>query len=286
MSTTNPPNAAAPLALVRQELPNLQAILALNARPGTDVATIAQQELLYLEQISLTTPAILECEPFSIVMAVKGIMKRNITIDPQAGLAYVKTRSVKINNQWKKVLDISPSANGLISINRQLGRILDYTNPAVIKNAEGRCIGGSMRILLPSYPQPRWEEYEYDESDIKRWQRASHKENSRTWKSDSGKPAPDDKTLNYANALYTSTNGGVDKEFLKSKIIRHSLGKKGTNPNEIAGIKVYDVANEIVVDPAVDYIASSDGEFTPHEDMGSTITTPTDNSEIPNADEL
>jgi len=278
MSTTNPPNAA-PLALVRQELPNLQAIIALNARPGTDVATIAQQELLYLEQAAYNTPAILECEPFSVVMAVKSVMKQNLTMDPQAGLVYVKTRNVKVNNEWKKVLEIQPSANGLVSINRQCGRILDYTNPVVTKDAAGKVTGVSMEILRPSYPQPRWEKYQYDESDFLRWRRASHKDRGR------GKADANEQTLNYANALYTSQNGGIDSEMSRAKCIRHSLKKLGTNQNETAAMRIYDVPKDIIVDPGVDQYAQED-EFTPYADVSSTLTTPQTPLDIPNADDL
>lgn len=269
---------AQPLELVRQELPNLQAIIALNARPGTDVATIAQQELLYLEQAAYNTPAILECEPFSVVMAVKSVMKQNLTMDPQAGLVYVKTRNVKVNNEWKKVLEIQPSANGLVSINRQCGRILDYTNPVVTKDAAGKVTGVSMEILRPSYPQPRWEKYQYDESDFAKWRKYSHRDRSR------GKQDASDQTMNYANALYTSQNGGIDGEMARSKCIRHSLKKLGTNPNEVAAMKVYDVPKQIIVDPEID--AAGMDEFTPYQDMGSQMATPQTPSEIPSADEL
>jgi hypothetical protein len=278
------------LDLVKQELPAIQAIIALNARPGTDVATIALQELQFLEQIAMTLPAVHECEPLSVVMAVKSAMKWNLTLDPQAGLIYVKTRSVKINNQWRKVLDISRSANGLISFNRQIGRILDYTNPAVVKSAQGKVIGGSMEILKPSYPQPRWEKYEYDESDIRRWMAYSHKENARNWKPESGKPEPNATTLNHANALYTSFNGGIDPEFMRAKICRRSMGRLGGNQNEAGAIKVYNVPHERLVDPGIDMLAAEDGEYTPVEEMPGDEAPPPAHvnppSNIPNSDDL
>lgn len=260
------------LELVKQELPTIEAILRLNSRPNTDVSTIAQQELLYLEQIAQTNKAVYECEPFSVVMAVKSVMKQNLTLDPAAGLVYVKSRNVNVapqgqQAQWKKVLEIMPSANGLISIARQCGRILDYKNPQIIKDSDGKNIGGSMEILKPSPGQPRWETYSFDESDIQRWRMASHKENSRN-KADANAT-----TLNYANPLYTSWKGGIDTEFLRSKLIRHSLKKLGTNPNEQAAVRIYDVPKERVVDPEIDMHANEEITYIEHESL-------------PNADEL
>lgn len=275
----NQPTTPGALTLVKQELPNLQALIALNARPGTDVATIAAQELLYLEQIGMTVPAIYECEPFSVVMAIKSVLKQNLTLDPQSGLVYVKTRNVKVGNDWKKVLDIQPSANGLVSINRQCGRILDYTNPQVTKDAAGKVIEVSMEILRPSYPAPRWEKYTYDEADFAKWRKYSHKDRGR------GKQDANEQTMNYANALYTSQNGGIDGEMARSKCIRHSLKKLGTNPNEVAAMKVYDVPKTVIVDPNID--AAGEDDFTPYEDMGGGSTNEqTPSFTTPNVDEL
>lgn len=276
-----------PLALVKQELPTIEKILALNAPPGVDIATIAAQEFMNLEAIAQTKPDIHQCTPMSVLLAVKSVMQKNLTLDPYAGLVYVKTRKVNTApygqpENWVKVAEMMPTANGLISINRQLGRVLDYTNPKVTKDATGRVVGVSMQLLKPSYGEPRWELYEFDESDFMRWRIASHKENSR------GKKDADPSALNYANPNYTSHKGGIDPEFSRAKCIRHSLKKLGTNPQEKA-TKLIPVKQEIVVNPEVDeYIEyTTDGEVvTPHTEVNTaTNNTPTQ-SEMPNTDEL
>lgn len=253
------------LEVVKNELPEIQALISLNSKPGTDVATIAKQELVYLEELALYNPVILDCEPLSIVLAVKRVMKQNLTLDPDAGLVYVTTRNVKVGDTWKKALKINPSANGLISINRQTGNILDFTRPKVDKDASGKVVGVSMRLLLPSTPEPRWEDYEFDESDFRRWQVASHKENSRGYKDGSGKPKPDANTLNYANPNYTNFNGGIDPEFARAKCIRHSVKKLGTNVNEKRDLYPRDFSNFKVVDVAVDREAAEEIIYTGEE---------------------
>jgi hypothetical protein len=277
------------LDIVKKELPILEKILALNARPGTDVATIAAQEFIFLETIAQTKPELLQCTPQSIILAVRGVMKQNLTLDPYAGLVYIKTRNVNIGTQdrkeWVKVAEMTPTANGLISINRQLGRILDYTNPKVKKDSAGKVIGVSMQILKPSYPRPRWETFEFDESDFKRWRLASHKENGR------GKSDANLEAMNYANQSYTNFNGGIDPEFARAKCIRHTLKKLGTNPQEGNTIKIYDMLKDRVVDPEKDIeddpddISNDDSGYSTHIVLDSELNKPPPD-DMPNADEL
>lgn len=219
------------ISIIQKELPQIEALISLNSKQGTDVKTLALQELEYLKQVALAKKDINECEPMSVLLGVKYAMKNNLTLDQNAALVYIKTRSINTGTQqspvWKKVLEITPSANGLISINRQIGRILDVKNPVVKKDAQGKVISVEVELLVPSVPNPRWDKREFDESDFTRWARASHKENSR------GKQDADLTKLNYANPNYTSWKGGIDPEFARAKAIRHGLKKLGTNPNEI-----------------------------------------------------
>lgn len=254
------------MQLLKNELPTLKALMGLNARPGTDVETMALQELEYLKISAISKPDILSCIPVSIIAAVKSVLKKNLTLDPESGLVYIKTRNIALEKdsngkvvKWGKILEIQESANGLISVNRQCGRILDLKRPEVEKDSNGKVIKVWVELLLPSYGGPRWEKREYDESDFKRWAIASHKENSRTWKEDSGKPKPDSEKLNYANPNYTSWQGGIDPEFARAKAIRHGLKKLGTNQNEVKmnGIIIQDAKN-ISIDPAKDQEAMYD----------------------------
>lgn len=259
------------MAVVKQELPQFKALIALNARPGTDVETLAIQELEFLQQRALTVPAIYECVPQTIVMAVKGAISKNLSLDPDAGLLYVKTRNVKSGDQWMKVLEVQPTANGLISINRQCGRVLDVKRPEVTKDASGKVISVYVEFLLPSYDlngnkTARWEKVSFDEDDFYRWRRASHKENGRN------KQDANAETMNYANENYTNFRGGIDPEFARAKAIRHGLKKLGTNMNErrMDKIDVVDAKYKLV-DEAADEAAANDEGFTPAEVVGSQV---------------
>lgn len=260
--------------IVKPELPNLMAILSLsNENANNSIETMALQELNYLEQQALAKPEIATCHKTSIVLAVKNVMRKNLTLDPSAGLVYVKTRKMQINNVWQEVLEIQETVNGLLSYNRQLGRILDFERPQVQKNDKGRVIGVTMRLLLPSPLGPRWELFDYDESDFKRWATYSHKERSRSYKPNNGKEEPNITTLNYANQLYRSWEGGIDPEFARAKCIRHSVKKLGTNPNENAILIKLAPTEQLAIDAnvAVAETADDNGEFAWHEEVTSTV---------------
>lgn len=253
--------------IIKPELPNLMAILSLNSDKNNDtLQTIALQELNYLEQQAVNKPELLTCQPLSIILGVKNVLRKNLTLDPSAGLVYIKTRRAQVNGAWIDVLDLQETANGLLSYNRQLGRILDYTNPKIQKDEKGRVVGVSMRLLKPSPLGPRWEDYEYDESDFRRWATYSHKDRSRN-KQDASL-----ETLNYANQLYRSWMGGIDPEFARAKCIRHTLKKLGSNPNE--GLQVLQpIANVSIIntDMAMAEAGEGDGEYTHAEEIKSTI---------------
>lgn len=276
-----------PMELLKSEIPQLAALLRLNAFDGVDVETLALQELEYLRMAALTTPEIMNCEPKTVLMAVKTVIKQNLSMDPSAGLVYIKTRTVYIKQPGLadlaiKVLEIQPSANGLISINRQCGRILDIKNPVVEKDASGKVIGVSVEILLPSTPSPRWEKRVFDESDFCRWQRASHKEMGR-YKTDFNTPESTS-SLKYANANYTSWKGGIDPEFARAKAIRHGLKKLGANQNEGRMMKIIvPTEKQIIIDSEKDNQASSD-EVTYTAIVEETTNEPVKSGLQPNND--
>lgn len=272
-----------PMELLKSEVPQLKALLKLNAAEGVDVETLALQELEYIRMASLSNPAIMECMPQTVLMAVKSVLKQNLSMDPNAGLVYIKTRNVKVKTaagaeESKKALEIMPSCNGLISINRQCGRILDIKNPVVSKDGQGKVTGVSVEILLPSTPSPRWETRSFDESDFKRWQIASHKENGRN------KQDAKMEFLNYANPNYTSWKGGIDPEFARAKAIRHGLKKLGVNQNEGRMINIVIPAEkQIVIDESKDQEALAD-ELITHDAVvvESTTNEPTEKLDTTN----
>lgn len=258
--------------ILEPEIPTLMAILSLS-NEAKDLQTVVLQELTYLEQHALAKPEIINIakgnpqQQQTIVLAIKNTMRKNLTLDPSAGLVYVKTRKLQLGNQWVETLEIQETANGLLSFNRQLGRILDFTRPKVTKNDKGRVTGVSMRLLLPSPLGPRWEDFDYDESDFKRWATYSHKERSRN------KADADAKALNYANHLYRSWEGGIDPEFARAKCIRHSVKKLGTNSNEGALVINLNLPKEKLLDAEVALAEAADdnGEFAWSEEVSTTI---------------
>lgn len=253
-SNTPAPAEPKPMELLKSAVPELKAIMKLNAADGVDVETLALQELEYIRMAAINTPAILDCMPQTIIMAVKSVLKQNLSMDPASGLVYIKTRNVnmKVNgaDNWKKALEITPTCNGILSIAYQCGKIIDHKFPTVKKNEAGKVTSVIFEYQVKS---GRWEAREFDESDFERWMRASHKENGR------GKNDADANKLNYANANYTSWKGGVDPEFARAKSIRHALKKLGTNPNE-GKFNTITIPSEkkIVIDPVIEQEAIND----------------------------
>jgi hypothetical protein len=275
------------LQLLNSEIPQLEAIIGLNALPGTNLKAMVMQELEYLSNLSLTQHAISDCIPASVVAAVKSVLKKNLTLDPDAGLVYVKTRSVYVKddkgkNVKAKVLEIQETAGGKISVARQSGRILDIKQPIIKYTSSNKVESVTIELLIPSAPEPRWESFVFNEIHFTRWKAASHKENSRgyeylTQEEKVKKEKPDAAKCNYANALYTSFNTGIDPEFAATKAIRHSLkgNRLGTNPNEryARAIKTIDIPH-IEIDINKDIVAAQEEtgnvENIPFEEVDNT----------------
>ena len=231
---TNSVNA---IQLLKKEQTTLNAITLFNYGTDKDVSSIVLNEISVLESMSLAKPEILQCESSSVVQATKYILKNNLSFDPLAGLVYVKTRNVAVEKdqagkatKWAKVLEVQPTCEGKLSIAYQCGKILDHERPVVKKDEKGRVIEVTFKYLKPSITGHRWVETTFDESDFKRRQTASHKENSRG-KNDAAQRS-------YANPNYTSFNGGIDPEFARAKSIIHGLKKMGTNANERLNVNV------------------------------------------------
>lgn len=216
-------NEAQAVSLFKKEMQTIKGIIGIHVLPGLDVDAIALQELDFLQMHMVVKPFISECIPETVLQAVKYSLKNNLSLDPNAGLVYLMPASVKINNAWKTVLEIKPTADGKLSIAYQSGTILDHERPSVKKNAAGKVTEASVRILLPSPAGPRWERVEIDESDFERMRKYSHIKNCR------GKNDANHETLNYANKLYTNFYGGIDPEFARSKVVSVALKKRGTN---------------------------------------------------------
>jgi len=260
------------LDVLRNDRPTLQAITAFNYGDGKDVSSIVLNEISYLEGMAITKPEILLCEPQSITMAMKYVLKNNLSLDPNSGLVYTKTRNVAMVKdasgqvtKWGKVLEVQPTCEGLLSIAYQCGKILDHERPTVKKDAAGKVIEVSFKYLRPSFGAPRWVEITFDESDFKRWQNKSHTENSR------GKQ--DAANKDYSNPNYRSFNAGIDPEFARAKSIRHALKKLGTNPNERLSISIKPAIAQ-TVEPGADIAATTEDLPQPEYHDFEEHTTP------------
>lgn len=238
------------LQVLQNEKPTLEAITLFNYGPSQDVSSIIQNEISFLQAMALTKPDILECEPISVLMNMKYVLKNNLSLDPNAGLVYTKTRNFKKpDGTWGKVLETQPTCEGLISIAYQCGKILDHERPTVKKNNDGKVIEVTFRYMRPSPTGPRWVDISFDESDFKRWRTKSHQDSSRN--------KPDAAEKDYSNPNYSNFNGGIDPEFARAKSIRHALKKLGTNANERLMVNIKPAINH-TVDVKVDIQASAD----------------------------
>lgn len=277
------------LEVLRNEKPTLEAITLFNYGPSQDVQSIILNEISFLEGIALTKPEILACEPISVLMGMKYVLKNNLSLDPNSGLVYTKTRNIAIAKdqqgnvtQWGKVLEVQPTCEGLLSIAYQCGKIIDHERPIVKKNNEGKVIEVTFRYMRPSPTGPRWVDIAFDESDFKRWQTKSHQENARG-KQDAG-------TKDYSNINYRNFHGGIDPEFARAKSIRHALKKLGTNANERLMVNIKPaISNTISKD--VDTAATAE-EHEYHEyaevvpDASASNNTASEETTLPNSNDL
>jgi len=260
MTTTNKNELALSLG---NNLPELTAMLGLNVKEKVDdLEQIVRSELAFLELHALTKPNIHKCDKLSVLLALKSMFKQNLSLDPSLGLVYVKTRKVKTGEEngrdvYSEILELQPTCNGILSINRQCGVILDYEDPELERDENGKIVSVKFRYLTPSIGEDLkrkavWKEKKFDKYDFERWQMSSHKENSRGYNPQYGKDKPSDETLNYSNKLYTSYKGGIDPEFAKAKAIKHTFKKSATNPNErIFDVSLINDTRTILVSPSV-----------------------------------
>lgn len=286
-------NESKGLTILRENVPTIEALIRMNSPSGISENTIkakALEELSHFQMLSIQKPEILDCEPMSILLAVKQVIKKNLSLDPSQGLVYTMVGSVKTKSgNYIKVLETPETANGKISVARQCGRILDLKRPKISYNDLGQCSKIVVEFLVPSVPAPRWEVIEFTEHNFKKWARASHGKNSRGYNQQSGKAAPNNETLNYANALYRSWNGGIDPEFAATKAIRHSLNKLGTNINEVKGNLKATTQQEPVISPieankeALEELENTESKYTNFEEVSST---PAQKPNLPNSEDL
>lgn len=183
----------------------------------------------------------------SMVYAVKQCIQDGLTLSQSADLAYlipgkVKTGQNGTQDIYEWVVNYEPTANGLLSMARQSGRIFDHERPVCEYDAvTGAVLSVTVKFLVPSFGQPRWETVTFGAGHFSKWKAASARKN----KGD-------------ANPNYTSFNGGIDPEFAGSKAIIHGLNKRGMNMEEVPQFFVGNAAT--VIAP----------EYTAHEEVQKT----------------
>jgi len=239
--------------LLAPQVPTLERLMSLNMPQNVDVKAMVMQELEYLNYAAVFKPEILDCLPETIVAGVKTALKKNLTLDPDAGLLYITTRSVKIGGAWFKALEVKPTSDGKISIGRQTGRLLDIQRPWVTYMADGRVDTANVKIQVPAFdeharPCARWETVTLGYTQFDRLRYFSHKDKSRNKE---GLSQDDHARLICANHLYTSHLGWIDPEFACAKVINAAMKRKGTNQNEN---RVLNLVNndERFVDPKIE----------------------------------
>lgn len=191
--------------------------------PDQALEARVMQEVGYFEYACLLNDNLATCNPGSILMMLRWVIQNDLSIDPQAGLVYLKTRNVKQSDgSFIKTLDFSESSEGALSIAYSTGTIIDHLRPKVHYSSEEhpKVIAIDFTFQVGT---ERWETVSYGLGDFNKWRTASHTDNAR------GANDADLKKLNKANKNYTSYNGGIDPEFASSKAITHGLSKRGTN---------------------------------------------------------
>lgn len=214
------------LTILETNKPTLTQLILVNLPKGStiqDAEMLALKEIMNFEAIVSLRPELLNCDPRSVLLAVKQCISDNLTLAPSAGLVYLYPGKVQVgvdpkNNSkiYKDILIYDPTAEGRLSIARQSGSILDHKRPTFTYDASGQVDSVTFEFLVPSYGQPRWESVKFDKNNFLKWKQKSAAKFGGT-----------------ANANYSSWNGGIDPEFAGSKAIKHALKKRGTNKNEI-----------------------------------------------------
>ncbi len=261
---------------MRAELPTIEGILGLNVKDKSNIPAIALQELEFLDMHRLTKPFINECLPQTVLQAVKYSLKNNLSLDPNAGLIYLIPGSVKVGNEYKKILEIKPTAEGKISMAKQDGTIIHCYRGKVVKDEKGKVVSVSVEVLFNTKP-PISEIIEIDQSDFDRLRKFSHVKNSR------GKA--DAATVDYSNPLYRSFNGGIDPEFARSKVVSAALSKRGINLSAKASDKIHVVPQykEVIEDVTAEVVTAEEG-IKMHVQVHEVVILP--NPKMPDASML
>lgn len=226
------------------------------------------REIANVEQWLRTKPDLAACSKDSMVYAVKQCIQDGLTLAPSADLCYlipgkVKTGQNGTQDIYEWVVNYEPTANGLLSMARQSGRIFDHKRPTCEYDETGAVLSVSVEFLVPSVPSPRWEKITFGPGHFKKWMVASANKNKGN-----------------ANQNYTSFNGGIDPEFAGTKAIIHGLNKRGMNMGEVSVSAGDTKAASVINNEPIKESAKTEPEFHEFEEMKSEVQ-PNTNNEIP-----
>lgn len=207
---------------LNKQLPTLTKLMSLNGKEGVEERAL--QEISNFEEHMMYNPALAECTPVSACIAIKAAIRENLSLSRRDGLVYLYPESIKFGDKWIKYVKYDRTANGELSVAYQTGTIIDHKRPTVNYNDNGQVISVVVEIMRPTPDGAgRWESIEYNTVHMRRAAIAAHRKYARN------KQDADEKTLNYAPAMYKSWNGSMDPEFATAKAIKFALKKLGTN---------------------------------------------------------
>lgn len=262
------------------ELESFANLMALVHNTQENMTAKVVMHLDALQSMAITKPDILQCEPSSIIAALKMIIKCNLSFDPVDGMTYVQTRNEPLEKdktgkvtKWGKVLEVKQTANAMLSIAYQTGTICDHNEPTITYDDNGRIVGGLFTFYVSTPVGVRVKTKIFNIEDIRKWRIASHNDKSRN--------KDDAANKDYSNRLYSSNNGQIDEDFFKTKMVRHGLKRLGVNSNLIgkpfngkylnAQAAMADVEDEQTYEPI--YAATDDGN-------GVTVVEPINNDKV------
>ena len=221
-------NTSLVIANLNDNIQTLAKIALINLPDGTSLEKAQRtvmKEIVNFEMACTMNPLLANpaIDKASILIAVKQAIADNLSLSPNAGLVYLIPGKVQVGIDpktnakiYKEVLNYSPTAEGILSMSRQSGSILDHKRPVCTYDSAGKVDTVTFEFMVPAYPAPRWESITFNKDNFAKWQQKSAA-----------------KFGGNANPNYTAWNGGIDPEFAASKAIKHGLKKRGRNSNEV-----------------------------------------------------
>ena len=207
-----------------------------------------QQEVINFQEHCIYNNELANCDPQSVLFGIRKVIGANLSLDKAKGHTYLLPASIKqADGTFKKVLEVSYQAEGLLVLYYNANVIIDHKSPSPKYDNEQ---GGKVVSITWEYQlaNKRWESVTFNEAHFNKWRKASQTKNGRN-KSDA-----DLNKMNYANPNYTSFAGGVDPEFASAKCIKHALKKMALDRNRfepqptpvVQSIETVDASHEIV----------------------------------------